>query len=115
MIDHADFDELTTSPVRAPGGPPVIFAGPAAQQANAEFAERIDTWWREQGVNPEAVHAWCMGQAEEDLGMYMHLALYQDPIVLMGACLTTAYALGVGMGWRLHQRAEHRGMRRAAP
>lgn len=105
MIDLADFvyamDNPAVSPEPGPGGLLPIIPGPAMHAQAERFNERLREWWHSEGVVWDAISAWSMDQAQEDLGGFQLGVMLQDPMALMGAQLSTAYTLGFTMGWRL--------------
>lgn len=74
-----------------------------------EFRDRLHAYLLSEGFNPDAVRAWAIEQALEDLGlMFGGMSISRSLYNIIGARLSVAYSIGLEVGWRMHREMRDR-------
>ena len=87
-----------------------IQAIPVADDDVKDKQAFYDRWFSDEGIDPDSVTRWAMTEADDD--WHLHTEHPDSPLIgvapdiAMRAMLSTAYTLGLKIGWALRKQVE---------
>ena len=103
MITYDDLVSIPPpiEPLRGPNTPEELASMLRDKEGVADgFHNRLEDYWRNEGVDPEGLHQFCLDHAESDFDTLMVALMATRSVeASVGAVIATAYHVGFSTGW----------------